>query len=76
MSKDPVARMRELHDLDKPASNDEMMKTSNDVTKVRINFELDEETHTELKQYCAKHKVSIRDAVTGLIREMLSRERG
>jgi len=67
--------MRELSDLDNAPQNEGMSKSSNEEIseekKVRLNLDLDENTHTKLKKYCADKKTSIRVAVTNLIESML-----
>ena len=41
---------------------------------MRLNIELTEILHTQLKQYCVQHKVPIRMLVTALIEDFFAKE--
>lgn len=41
---------------------------------MRLNIELTESMHTQLKQYCVQHKVPIRILVTALIEDFFAKE--
>ena len=41
---------------------------------MRLNIELTENLHTQLKQYCVQHKVPIRMLVTALIEDFFAKE--
>jgi len=41
---------------------------------MRLNIELTESMHTQLKQYCVQHKVPIRMLVTALIEDFFAKE--
>ncbi|KZX37279.1 hypothetical protein [Wohlfahrtiimonas chitiniclastica] len=49
-------------------------KTLSDITtqkKVRVNFDLDEDLHTQLKLYAIKHKKTVKEILTEQIALLL-----
>lgn len=57
-----------------PSATDKLFAQTAREPIMRLNIELAESMHTQLKQYCVQHKVPIRLLVTALIEDFLAKE--